>query len=91
MQRRGELKLVQQAIRQGWDITPKGRVDAMALVREVLADDQASARERLRACSVALEMEQANLVAEEDAQLLETVRQIGACLELAASARIQKL
>jgi hypothetical protein len=74
MKRRGELRLVEQAIRQRWDITAKGRHDAIELVREVLDDSDATLREKLRACSVAILMEQSNLLDDEDDDLLSTVK-----------------
>jgi hypothetical protein len=87
MKRRGELKLIEQAIRQGWNITAKGRSDAIELVRDVLADSDATARESLRACSVAVQMAEANLLADEDADLLAQVTRIGQLLEAKAKAK----
>lgn len=84
MKRRGELALIQQAITHGWNITDKGRDDAIALVSEVLADSDATAREKFRACRVVVAMADSNLLADQDAYLLETVKRIGQQLELAA-------
>ena len=85
MKRRGELALIQQAIRDGWNITAKGRHDALALVREVLEDPDATQRETLRACSVAIQMSESDLLMDEDAYLLETVKRIGQQLQSAAA------
>lgn len=85
MKRRGELNLIATAIRQGWDITDKGRSDALALVREVLDDSAATQRERLRACSVALLMEQRNMLDDDDAALLELVKRLGNQYQSAAT------
>lgn len=81
MKRRGELKLIEQAIRQGWQITPKGREDALALVSEVIADDSASHRELLRACKAAIAMSEHNMLADGDAELLAMVQRIGRLLD----------
>ena len=81
MKRRGELKLIEQAVRNGWNITARGRQDALALVREVLADSHATQRESLRACSVVIAMNAADLLADEDAALLRQVKRIGQELE----------
>lgn len=77
MRRRGELKLIQQAILQGWNITAKGRHDAIALLNEVLSDPHATPRERLRACKLAVTMNEADLLLDGDVALLEQVRALG--------------
>ena len=87
MKRRGELKLIEQAIRQGWNITAKGRDDALQLVREVLADSHATDRERLRACRTAIAMSESDLLADDDDDLLATVQRIGLTLENAVRAK----
>ena len=80
MKTRGELKLIQQALNNGWAITPKGCVDAMALVAEVLKDSMASDRERLRAAKIVLLMEAQNIEFEIDSALLEHVKAMGVAL-----------
>ena len=87
MRRRGELKLIEQAIHGGWAITAKGRADALALVREVLGDPHATSRESLRACSVAIQMSESDLLTDEDDDLLAMVQRIGQELENAARAK----
>ena len=87
MRRRGELRLIEQAIRGGWLITAKGRDDALALVREVLADSHATQRELLRACSVAIAMSESDLLADDDDDLLRQVKRIGQSLENAVRAK----
>ena len=88
MKRRGELKLIEQAVRGGWDITARGRDDALQLVREVLADSDATPRERLRACRTAIAMSESDLLADEDDDLLATVQRIGQSLENAVRANL---
>ena len=91
MKRRGELRLIEQAVRGGWNITAKGRDNALQLVREVLADSDASPRERLRACSVAIAMSESDLLADSDDDLLETVKLIGQQLENEAPSTLKRL
>ena len=80
MKRRGELKLIQQALRNNWAITPKGAADAMALVREVLADSTANERERIRACKIVMLMESQNIEFEIDSELMARVKAMGVAL-----------
>jgi hypothetical protein len=87
LKRRGEMVLIERAIRQGWDITPKGRADALSLISEVLDDPQATGREKLRACSVAIAMDTQNLEDEEEAALFEHAALVGRLLELEARAQ----
>lgn len=77
MRRRGELKLTEQALRGGWNITDVGRQDALALVQDVLNDDAATDRERLRACKVVVLMQEQNLLLDEHQNLLERVKLLG--------------
>ncbi len=88
MKRRGELKLIQQALNNGWDVTPKGRVDAMALVDEVLNDPNANHRELLRACTIVRQMEAADMQIDLDDALVERVKQIGMFLNTKANAKL---
>ena len=87
MKTRGELRLIQQALANNWAITPKGAADALALVREVLGDPHAKSRESLRACSVAIQMSESDLLTDEDDDLLAMVQRIGQELENAARAK----
>ena len=80
MKTRGELRLIEQAIRNGWAITPKGAADAMELVAAVLSDQMANDRERLRAAKIILLMESQNLESEIDSALLSQVRLMGVAL-----------
>ena len=80
MKTRGELKLIQQALNNGWAIAPKGCVDAMALVREVLNDPSANERAVMRACKIVVLMEAANLEIEIDERLLARVKEMGVAL-----------
>ena len=86
MKRRGELKLIQQALNNGWAITPQGVADALELVTEVLKDPLANDRERMRACKIVLLMERANIEIEIDERLLVRVKALGVDL----NARLKK-
>lgn len=80
MKTRGELKLIEQALRNNWAITPKGCANAMALVREVLNDKSANPRAVLRACKICVLMEMQNIEIEIDEQLLARVKAMGVAL-----------
>ena len=80
MKTRGELKLIQQALNNGWAITPKGAADALALVQDVLSDPMAGNRERLRAAKIVLLMESQNIEVAIDSALLEHVKEMGVAL-----------
>ena len=80
MKTRGELMLIQQALNNGWAITPKGAANALALVEEVLKDPMANDRERLRAAKIVLLMESQNIEFEIDSALLEHVKAMGVAL-----------
>lgn len=54
MRRRGELRLIAQAIRNGWDITPQGRENAIKLIGEILNDPNATTRESVLAAKLVL-------------------------------------
>ena len=86
MKIRGELKLIEQALRNGWAITPKGAADALVLVREVLSDTTANPRATMRACKIVMLMEQQNIEIEIDESLLARVKTMG--VEL--NARLKK-
>ena len=77
MKTRGELKLIQQALNNGWAITPKGAADALALVEEVLNDPMANERAKMRACKIVLLMEQQNIQIDIDERLLSRVKAMG--------------
>ncbi len=85
MKRRGELKLIQQALNNGWEITPKGRDDAMALVTEVLSDPNANHRETMRACKILVSMEAADIEIDLDELLFEQVKQLGTIFNMKAN------
>ena len=80
MKIRGELKLIEQALRNGWDITPQGAADALVLVREVLSDTRANPRATMRACKILMLMEMQNIEIEIDELLLARVRSLGVSL-----------
>ncbi len=80
MKIRCELKLTEQALRNGWAITPKGAADALELVCEVLNDPMANPRATMRAAKIVLLMEAANIEVEIDEQLLAQVREMGVSL-----------
>ena len=63
------------------------RQDAMELVKAVLADSDATPRERLRACSVVLAMSESDLLLDEDDALLATIKRIGLSLESSVRAK----
>lgn len=65
MKRRGEMRLIEQAIRGGWDVPEKSRIAAVALIKEIIDDPKATDREILRAANLAILMEEANLKARE--------------------------
>ncbi len=58
MKRRGQLRMIERAIKQGWNTPPAERERAAELIAEILADPDATTRERLRACEVGIAMEQ---------------------------------
>ena len=86
MKIRGELKLIEQALRNGWPITPKGAADALVVVREVLSDPTANPRATLRAAKIVMLMEQQNIEIEIDELLLAKVKAMGVAL----NARLKK-
>ena len=86
MKIRGELKLIEQALRNGWAITPQGAANALALVREVLSDTTANPRGVMRACKIVMLMDSQNMEIEIDQLLLARVRSLG--VEL--NARLKK-
>jgi len=49
MKRRGELLMVEQALKKRWAISLKARTDAMDLIAEILSDPNATDREVKRA------------------------------------------
>ena len=83
---RGVLKLIEQALRNGWAITPQGATDALALVREVLSDPTANPRATMRACKIVMLMESKNIEIEINELLLARVKTMG--VEL--NARLKK-
>ncbi len=56
--RRGQLRMIQRAIEKGWNTPKAERIRAAELIAEILADENATTRERLRACEVGIAMEQ---------------------------------
>ena len=80
MKIRGELKLIQQALNNGWDITPQGAANALAIVREVLNDPTANPRATMRACKIVMLMDSQNMEIEIDELLLARVRAMGVAL-----------
>ncbi|KAA5540274.1 hypothetical protein FYK55_21855 [Roseiconus nitratireducens] len=54
LNRRGELRMVERAINQGWKTPPEQADRALRLAFEVLADDDASEREVLSAVRVVM-------------------------------------
>ena len=80
MKIRGELKFIQQALNNGWAITPRGAADALALVAEVLNDPMANPRATMRAAKIVLLMESQNIELEIDERLLARVRLMGVAL-----------
>ena len=46
MKRRGELRMIQRAINQGWPTPPEEQRKAFELIMSTLGDDNATARER---------------------------------------------
>ena len=80
MKRRGELKLIQQALNNGWAITSKGAANAMELVTEVLNDPMANPRATMRAAKIVLLMESQNIEVAIDERLLAQVREMGVAL-----------
>ena len=80
MKRRGELRLICQAIRAGWKITPKGRHDAIQLVASILEDKDATPREQLAAVKAALLMTESDIAADDMESLLANVKKIGNAL-----------
>ncbi|MEO1530267.1 MAG: hypothetical protein AAFX06_33160 [Planctomycetota bacterium] len=60
LHRRGELRFVERAVNQDWDMSEAERLKAVALCHEVLYDDDATERESLAAVRVILAMDRAN-------------------------------
>lgn len=60
VKRRGELRMIQRAVVQGWKVPEPERSRAVDLVAETLADPTSTERERLAACRLAVLMERAN-------------------------------
>jgi len=60
MKRRGELLMVEQAIKKGWSISPKARTDALDLIAEILSDATSTEREVKRAQSTRQALEATN-------------------------------
>lgn len=49
-----ELRMIEQAIRNDWDITPQGKENAIKLIDEVLNDPNATSRESVLAAELVL-------------------------------------
>lgn len=49
LRRRGELRQIQRAIVQGWNVSPEQREKAIALINSTLNDPNATSRETERA------------------------------------------
>jgi hypothetical protein len=56
MKRRGELRMIQQAIRSGWDVPPAQLEQAKILISEIVSDSRSTERERATANQVATDI-----------------------------------
>ena len=81
MRTRGELRLIERAIREGWDIPEAGRRNALKTVLGVLESSESTDRELFRACRVAILMEGANQNDELDSELYQRVKEHGIRIE----------
>jgi hypothetical protein len=70
MKRRGEMRLIRSAIKQGWDVPEVERDKAMKLVSDILDDPKATAREILGACQTAIAADEDNLRIERQSNYL---------------------
>ena len=68
MKRRGELRMIERAVNQGWDVPDAERQRSIAFAAEVLDDPRATDREKLTACRVMIAMEGARFKAEKMAR-----------------------
>ena len=57
MKRRGELRMIQRAIVQGWDVPDDEISRAVELIRTTIEDPDATHREKLAACRCQLAIE----------------------------------
>lgn len=73
MKRRGELRLIRQAINNDWDTPPEQREKAMRFIESVLKDPAATQRELMAACRCCVAAGWANL-RERERQLRERLR-----------------
>ena len=77
MKRRGHLRLIQQAIRNKWPVSLEGRMNALALVMEVLHDEFATDRESILACQTVVLMETTDIEDDEYNELFAEVKRLG--------------